>query len=117
MIDLFMILNKVWYLAHPYKGDPLGNFESANKIGAELFANNIVFFSPISMSHPVNQHLPTTANDGWYGFDLVIAERWDGRILAENWDSSWGCRLEKKFFEDKGLPVLEIAEVRMLFKP
>ena len=57
------LLSKVWYLAHPYSGNEEDNFRKVNKIGSDLFRHGVIFFSPISMSHPI--HLVEEDHSSW----------------------------------------------------
>jgi len=107
----FIETKKLWYLAHPYIKNPKYNFMDANVISADLIKRGYIVFSPVSMSHPIDAYSDEFPQEFWYKFDFVIANRCDGIILSGDWKSSTGCLLEKKFFENKGLPVLEYKTI------
>ncbi len=112
------LLSKVWYLAHPYSGDQEGNFKKVNEIGAQLFKQNVIFFSPISMSHPI--HLVednSTTWKQWMRFDKWFMDKCDGLILSPLWTKSKGCRYEYYFFKNRDKPILNVDDVMLILDP
>lgn len=98
--------DKLWYLAHPYSGDRLANFRKANQVAANLIERGYILFSPISMSHPIQAYMKDELEELWYTYDLLIAEKCDGLILANGWLGSYGCRLEYSYFTEQDKPIL-----------
>jgi Domain of unknown function (DUF1937) len=118
----------MFYFAHPYtmKG-PDGQYvfeaEEANFRMCSMRAGYLLqwgfnIYAPICHSHPIHMHTPRfLANEEhavWYGLDndFISRMRWDGIILAPEWQSSKGCRAEvMMFIRELKLPVLYYASI------
>jgi len=111
-----------FYFAHPYtckdgNGNyvPAGedaNFSLCNHRAACLIEAGYNIYSPISHTHPIHRASPTFLKNHehhlWYLLDMEFLNKtnFDGIVLAPGWETSQGCQMEKKWFEEKGLPVL-----------
>lgn len=112
----------IWYFAHPYtvkdkdgKNVHVGeqaNFQQACMKTGELMKRGYMVYSPIAHTHPVHAISPEfIKNDEyklWVKLDELIIEKtkFSGIILAPNWETSSGCKAERKEFEKKKLQVL-----------
>lgn len=117
----------LFYFAHPYTcKDRDGNFVPAGEEAnfrlccirsGELLRRGYNIYSPIAHTHPIHIATPSFLSrhehEMWYGLDNEVIARtnWDGIILAPEWESSSGCRSERKQFKERGLPVLLYADV------
>ena len=109
-----MIVNTdmIWYLAHPYKGDPVGNFEEANHMAATLIKHGVIVFSPVSHSHPIAKEGKMAHDDPmWYKFDHSFFQFCGGLIMSGNWYNSQGCHYEKNCFEAAGKPIIHFEDL------
>ena len=109
--------NKIWYLAHRYSGteqEQKENFDKSNKLSAVLFMHGIVFYAPISMTHPIDKiiadDLNITSFRDWYTFDLVLCGKCDGIILPPDWEQSKGCKIEYDFFVNAKKDVFVLSQ-------
>lgn len=106
----------LWYFAHPYTSkDKDGNYVSAAEEAnfrlacyraSALMEIGYNVYSPISHTHPI--HLASPAflsrheHDMWYVLDnhFLANCNFKGIILAPLWETSKGCKAEKRWFED-----------------
>lgn len=116
------MINKLYYFAHQYTAkDAQGknlldkereNFELSCVRSAELIKLGYNIYSPISHSHPIHvtseKWLQTGEYKIWVNLNNLMIERtkFDGIILSPEWETSSGCKAEKKLFESKGLEIL-----------
>lgn len=112
----------LYYFAHPYtRRDENGNrvqaAEDANFILAcvrsgELIRRGFNIYSPIAHTHPIHMSCPAllAAHEAelWYHLDneFIDSVKWEGIILAPEWDTSVGCRAERERMLDRGGRVL-----------
>ncbi len=108
-----ILRNGLWYLAHPYRGAHVTNFDSANKIAAELIKIGISIFSPISHSHPVCVAGGMDADDfkTWNTINLYLMDACVGLILQDKWKESRGCCYEYEYFKDRNKPIVYVSEI------
>lgn len=101
------------YLAIPYTWNHSKSFEVANRIAAKLIDDGHIVYSPISMSHPVQQYM-TKANtfETWMKQDLEFVAWCDelhviviGEYGQELIDGSRGVQEELSFARDLCKPV------------
>ena len=117
----------LWYFAHPYtcvdkdgnyvpEGEE-ANFQLANYRAGRLFLMGYNVYSPISHTHPIHRACPEFLtrheHEIWYHLDMEMIEKtsFDGIILAPGWENSKGCRMERDWFVERGLPVLHFVEL------
>ncbi len=89
------------YLASPYshhdKKVREKRFESANKAAAKLIKDGYAVFAPISMSHPISQHMGNS-NDSlyWVSIDLEWLRCCDVMfvLMIDGWLESNGVKRE-----------------------
>lgn len=78
------------------------------KVLTDLLAQKVWAFSPIVHCHELKKitELPAT-HTFWLEYDFHILERCDKLYILrlEGWEQSLGVAAEKKFAEDKGIPV------------
>ena len=121
-------MNKgLWYFAHPYTAkDNDGNYVSlaeeanfriCNIRAGELLRRGYNIYSPISHTHPIHIATPKFLKDHehemWYHLDNQVIDRtrFDGIILAPEWETSSGCVAEKKKIEGMGGKVLYYTDI------
>lgn len=100
------------YLAVPYSHpDPWvreARFEAANRLAAQLIEAGQLVFSPISMSHPIEQHMSEVrSTDFWLRLDMAIAPHCTRLVILKmpGWKESRGVDAEIAYFADRGLPI------------
>lgn len=105
------VLMKLYYFAHPYRGDKVNNFERSKVKSNKLLDLGYIIYSPVTQTHP--WAMQKQRGDAYWmeTFFPVIWERCDGIILAPGWEDSEGCCVEKKWFEDHDKEVLYYEEV------
>lgn len=121
-------MNKgLWYFAHPYtckdkdgkyvfEGEE-ANFNLANHRAGRLLLLGYNIYSPISHTHPIHRATPEFLakheHETWYQLDMNFLEKtqFSGIILAPGWEDSKGCKMEKGWFERKGLPILLFNDI------
>jgi hypothetical protein len=89
----------------------LARFEAATWVAAKLIEQQLVVFSPVTMTHPIDRILAreggTLGSAYWLKFDLsfleVCAELFV--LMLPGWKESSGVRREIGFFESRGLPI------------
>jgi len=101
----------IWYLAHPYSGDPVGNVGRCIAITNDLLDHGLKIYAPIVMTHALHVTKPRDV-DFWYIFDVEFCNRCDGLILAPGWRASKGCWFEKGIFTGQKKPVLEYDKIK-----
>ncbi|KKN66042.1 hypothetical protein LCGC14_0475200 [marine sediment metagenome] len=116
-----------YYFAHPYacrdangvfvpEGEE-ANFQLCNQRAARLIELGYNIYSPISHTHPIHRASPVFLarheHEAWYVLDMEFMAKtnFDGIILAPGWENSKGCKMEKKYFVDKGLIVVELKQI------
>lgn len=113
IINEHPIKTEIEYLACPYSHpDPkvmVRRFELANKVAGKLMLQGRVIFSPISHSHPIQQHLDPSYNtyDFWLKQDnsfLDIAKRLIVLMLP-GWKDSKGVQAEIARAAEHGIPI------------
>ena len=118
-------MGKLYYFAHPLTArDSCGNrseereylnYLNSLQRTAKLLSLGYNVISPIPHSYKINEELKKLRIEdyGWYSLDNEMIEKtnFNGIILAPNWESSFGCREEKKKFEEKGLEVLLYEDI------
>jgi hypothetical protein len=100
---------KLIYLACPYSDASvavrLHRFKEATKAAAALIRQGHFVFSPITMTHPIDQEIAgaddTLGSEFWVAFDEAFMERCDLFVLLplEGWQKSNGVRREIEFFQ------------------
>lgn len=112
----------LYYFAHPYtvKNEngtvnltgQEANFNLCCVRSVELIKLGFFVYSPIAHTHPMHirdpEFLRTNEYKLWMDLDKELIDRtkFNGIILAPNWERSNGCRTEKEIFEGRGLEVL-----------
>jgi hypothetical protein len=106
---------EITYLAAPYTHtDPnvrVERFEKVTKVAAQLIANGRIVFSPLTMTHPIDQILAdngeTLGSDYWVSFDeAFMCHCSEIYVLTlEGWRESSGVKRELAFFERQGKPI------------
>ena len=98
---------KLYYFSHPYTGNAEENFKLANARSLKLIKSGYYIISPITHSHPLDQ-LEKHDLKFWMNLDQVIMSHCDGIILAPNWETSKGCRLELRYFIKSDKEILKM---------
>jgi nucleoside 2-deoxyribosyltransferase len=106
------------YLAGPYSHpDPAvreGRYTVITAVAAQLISKGRIVFSPLTMTHPIDQllagHSETLGSDYWVNFDEAFMEFCSEIVvvMVDGWDKSSGVAREIKFFRDRGRPVHHI---------
>ena len=106
---------KIIYLACPYTDASAEvreqRFRLATEVAANLIRKGQIVFSPITMTHPIDivlaGDLGTLGSDFWVKFDeSFMAFCSELAILrVEGWEKSPGILRERRFFEERSLPV------------
>lgn len=110
------------YMACPYTHkDPIiesGRYAQANKAAAYLMDLGYIVFSPITHSHPVDQHVRGTRDHMfWLGQDKHFIDWADKMIILtlEGWDTSFGVTWERGFAEAQNKEIVllsyEVVEI------
>ncbi len=111
-----MLKDKLWYVAHPYTGNELENFNDVNKICAQLAALGVKFYSPLSMTHPIHLAgvemgvIASNEYELYMKLDEIFVNRCDGLILCDGWKDSKGCCYELGLFKSMKKPVWQVGE-------
>lgn len=97
----------MFYVSHPYTGNEAANMLGARQIVAALQAKypDVHFYNP----------LDALVAQGMAGLNLEVIllhcanmiTKCDGVILTGNWETSYGCREEKKWAEAYEIPVFQ----------
>lgn len=105
----------ILYLAGPYSHpDPDTREERYRRItavAAELVSRGWIVYSPLTMTHPIDQllagHSATLGSEYWVNFDEAFMEFCSAIavVMIEGWDKSTGVAREVKFFKERGRPV------------
>lgn len=125
------------YLASPYKSNLPGiekaRFNYACTAAARLIAEGLIIYSPIAMTHPINESardnhcsriakLAHKSPDFWYKFDIQMLEHCSHLIVLaiSGWKESKGVSLEYKYFVKNDLqwalvPWWQIIDDKPLF--
>ncbi len=91
------------YVAHPYGGNE-GNKTKVESIVRTMVRTNpdILYISPIhAVGYLYNDVKYLVGME--YCFELLRS--CDELVLCEGWEDSRGCKLEKKFAENNGIPI------------
>jgi len=106
---------RIYYLASPYthheKSVRVERFKAANKAAAHLIERKLIVYSPISMTHPIDEVMAdedaTLGSDYWVNFDEAFMEFCTEMIILplEGWQASSGIKRERVFFETRGRKV------------
>ncbi len=106
---------KIYYLACPYshvdKSVRVGRFKSANVAAARLIERKLIVYSPISMTHPIDEVMAeegaTLGSDYWVDFDAAFMTFCYAMIILPlpGWELSSGIRRERAYFERLGRKV------------
>ena len=101
---------EIVYLACPYTdSDPKvreRRFQCASLAAAHLVEQNLIVYSPITMTHPIDQILAaeeqTLGSEFWVNFDEAFMAVCSRMIIlkVDGWDRSSGIRRETQWFED-----------------
>ena len=91
------------YVAHKYEGKK-ENKQRVEKIIKQLVKENpeTLYMSPIHTTGFLYNDVPYEKGME-YCYELMSL--CDELLLTEDWEDSRGCRLEKKFAEEKGIPI------------
>lgn len=104
---------EIWYLASPYSdSDPAvveARVETVSKLTAKLINENpdVVVFSPIAYTHPLQKEHQADPGAGWYLWDLAML-RWCRKLIVariDGWRESQGVRLEIAYAMGAGIPI------------
>ena len=105
----------IYYLACPYthkdKSVRVQRFQAANEAAAHLIEHKLVVYSPISMTHPIDEIMAeeeaTLGSDYWVNFDEAFMDFCAEMIILPlpGWDTSSGIKRERAFFEARGRKV------------
>lgn len=96
-------------------------FHEANAVAARIARSGSTVFSQISMSHPINSHLPDLDKAGigklWAPIDQVFMDAMDEIVVIDGpgWQESAGVKREMEFFKSKGQRVSLWSEVEHEF--
>ena len=108
------------YIASPYSrfhgGTEMACAE-VSKVAGELIAEGVKVFSPIAHSHTICEYseLDPLDHELWMDQDEALMNACDALVVVTftGWDSSYGIRLERDFFERHGRPVYYLDPLRM----
>ncbi len=99
-------------------------FYRATVAAAHLIEQGLIVYSPITMTHPIDEVLAeddahgTLGSDYWVRFDEAFMEFCSRMIIlkVDGWDRSRGIAREMDWFKRKGRPIeyLEWSEVGRL---
>lgn len=103
----------VYYMAHAYTGDEVANFERATICASRLVSLGYVIHSPVSHGYHFEARIVGKCWAMMMAFDRLFLEsgNWAGLILCPGWEKSRGCFMEKKWFEDKNLPIYHYEDL------
>lgn len=97
------------YIAHPYNAEE-HNKRSVEKIIKDLVAkdSSILYISPI---HSTGYFYNDVSYDQGMEYCYELLRYCDELLLCKGWETSRGCKLEKKYAEDHGIPIRYHIEV------
>lgn len=103
---------QITYLACPYTHPDLAvreaRFRAANAAAAYLLERGTTVYSPISMTHPIDQVLArsggTLGSAFWVQFDEAFMECCDRMVILKiaGWEESSGVKRETEWFTSRG---------------
>lgn len=108
-------MSEITYLACPYTDpDPevrRQRYQCANSVAAKLIKQGIVLYSPITMTHPIDELLAgegaTLGTEYWLEFDQAFMEACSTLVVLRlpGWEESAGVQREIAHFEGKGASI------------
>ena len=124
MLERLSLKNQFWYLATPYSKYPGGiemAFQHACEAAGELLKSGVHCFCPIAHSHPVAVRggldplshkifIPLDAQFMTHAYGLLI-------VKMPGWDESKGIAIERRFFEARMRPILELEWPKLAITP
>lgn len=96
------------YLASPYTGNEVPNFEAVAKKASELMVKGYIIFCPISMCHPMSVHGKLPGGwEFWEKFDRTYLSVCNRVIVYRlpGWEKSKGVTAEIKIAQELGIPI------------
>ena len=100
------------YVAAPYSHPDAvvrsQRFRAANRYTARLIEAGEIVFSPLSMTHPIEQHMSAVHPTSWWlTFDEAFMIHCDAChvLKLDGWQDSHGVAFEIRWFTDRGRPV------------
>jgi len=115
------MIKGLYYFAHPYtskdKRAEEANFRLCCIRSAKLIKRGYYVYSPICHTHPIHMAWPEFLNnderDLWMDLDVLIIYRtkFDGIILAPEWEKSAGCTSERATFDSAQKPILLYEDI------
>ena len=96
-------------------------FDISNAVAAQIARSGALVFSHVSMSHPINQHLPDLdkieIGKLWAPLDRVFMKAMDELIIIDEsgWKESVGIAREIEFFKSKNRRVSLWSNVKSEF--
>lgn len=113
------------YLASPYTAYlPDGSFDEPKmaerydavmRATTHLAISGFTIYSPIAMSHSMDQYLGRMAPEFWYEFDLPMLENAEALFVLKlkGWEKSEGVTREVTFAGRASLPILFLRPTRI----
>jgi len=110
------------YLATPYSHkEPFvrhERFEKVNEVAARLMEDGYAVFSPISHSHPIEQHMTADQQswEFWERQDVPILKACDQLfvLMLDGWKESVGVRAEIEKANELNLPIFYLDPEKYL---
>jgi len=106
---------EIIYLASPYTSPITGlrtqRYSLVTEVAAHLIRKGDIVFSPITMTHPIDQFMAgadaTLGSDYWVDFDEAFMEFCSEMLILKipGWDESSGVRREIDFFQQATKPI------------
>lgn len=99
---------------HKEDGVKIDRYERVTKAAAHLIENELVVFSPLTMTHPIDVIMAgenaTLGSDYWVSFDEAFMQHCAGMVVLKlpGWDESSGVKREIAFFEALDRPVIYV---------
>lgn len=104
---------KKFYLSHPFTGNEDQNKAAAEAIRIKLKEANpeICFINPLGLFGNKNMDYCTALADA-----LELLSCCDAIILCDGWEESVGCRAEKAFAMQRGIPIKYLCAINAALK-
>jgi len=94
---------KTVYIAHPY-GGKVENKKKAEKIILKIM-KKIINLTPVSPIHAFGFAYDEFEYEKGMAYCLSLLAKCDELWLFGDWENSKGCNMEKRFAEEKGIPI------------
>jgi hypothetical protein len=105
-----------WYLGSVYRRYPDGLDAAADtieRIAAKFVDASVSVYVPVAHTHHVAKHTTLPPDSSvWVDLNLPFMHPAKGMIVVRmaNWEVSSGIAAERKFFRQRGRPIVDVTE-------